>query len=86
MKRIVIPIKPFTFLQSIYILENDECRETNYCSIDDLTIRIFGLIDEYNIQNIDLVGSKTFLEGIKKDIQEYELTKYGKNKIKINIT
>ena len=45
---------------------------------------ILTLSKKYNINQIDLSGSKSYLEGIAKKIQEIEILTYNTNTLKFN--
>lgn len=45
---------------------------------------ILTLSKKYNINQIDLSGSKSYLEGIAKKIQETEILTYNTNTLKFN--
>ena len=45
---------------------------------------ILTLSKKYNINQIDLSGSKSYLEGIVKKIQETEILTYNTNTLKFN--
>lgn len=47
--------------------------------IEDISNIIFALSQEYNVNNVDLSGSKSYVEGIIKKIQNQERVKYNKN-------
>lgn len=45
---------------------------------------ILTLSKKYNVNQIDLAGSKGYLEGIAKKTKEKEMSKYNVSKLKIN--
>ena len=52
--------------------------------MNEIPDTIFDLSNVYNVHQIDLSGSKHFIEEIAKQIQEQEKNKYNKNELIIN--
>lgn len=85
MKKIVSVIKPFTISQNIFVYE-DGNKILNFDSpLGDLQNNLLEIAKKYRIEEIDLIGSKKYCGGIKKQIQEKELSKYNENKLVINL-
>lgn len=84
-KKIIALIKPFDMKQSLYVYEDENQIDSYSFAVNDINDVIFIFVDKYDIQYVDLVGPKQYVEGIKKKIKEAESTKYNKNKLKINI-
>lgn len=85
MKKIVGIIRPFDMTQNFYVYEDGNKLATETCRIIDLNEIVFNLADEYSVIQVDLVGPKQFNRGLGRKIKEAEMTKYGANKLEINI-
>lgn len=66
--QIVVSCKPFSFLQDVYIFTKEGIRMNVEVTISELPKKIVKIAKKYNINNIDLVGSESFLSKIKDDI------------------
>lgn len=85
MAKIIGILGPFNPTQTFVVYENGQKLAVVDTDIDNLYDTIFSLIDTYDIEQIDLTGPKNFSRGISKRFEEKELTKYSKNKVKINV-
>lgn len=85
MRKIVGIIKPFENFQKCYIYEDGQKLEETKFTLEELPKAIVSLSNQYQIENIDLTGSKNFSSGIKKFIEKEEILKNGKNILKINV-
>lgn len=85
MKKIVTIIKPFTYMQNLFVYEDGEKINTTSASLDDLPNLLINLVDKYETTDIQLIGNLKFLKGIKKDIEDAEITKYNKNMLNIEL-
>ena len=84
MKKIIGIIHPFDMYQTFYVYQDGNKIETIQIRMNEIPDTIFDLSNVYNIHQIDLSGSKHFIEGIAKQIQEQEKNKYNKNELIIN--
>lgn len=85
MKKIVTVIKPFTYMQNLFVYEDGEKINTTSTSLDDLPNLLIDLVDKYKTTDIQLIGNLKFLKGIKKNIEDVEITKYNKNMLNIEL-
>ena len=83
MREIVTVIKPFTYIQNIFVYENGNKINIVSTNIDDLPNKIIDLVDEYETSDIKLVGNSKFSKGIQEKIETAEMTKYNKNMLNI---
>ena len=81
MKKMVGIIHPFDINQTFYIYEDQNKIETIETQIDQIPEVVLKLSNTYNIYQVDLVGTRHFVEGIIKNIKEKENTQYNENKI-----
>lgn len=85
MKKIVSVIKPFTLVQNIFVYEDTDKIATYTANLNDIQNTLLKLTEEYQINNISLVGLKKFSKGIKEKIEQAEMIKYNENKIDIKL-
>ena len=80
MNQIAVRIKPFDFKQKISILKNGEefFEEIEFSNIEE---GLKGLCQKYDIETVDLFGSKSYTEHIKDKLVG---THFNNNKI-INV-
>lgn len=83
MKKIIGIIHPFDMQQMFYVYEDGNKLEVINTKIQNIPETIFSLSDKYNINDINLSGSKHYIKGLIKQIQEKEITKYNYNKLNI---
>jgi hypothetical protein len=85
MKKIVTVIKPFTLNQNVYVYEDNEIIDVNQVKLSDLQDTIVTMANEYEANDVTLVGAKKFSAGIKNKIKEVEMAKYNGNKLNIEV-
>ena len=85
MKKIVTVIKPFTLNQNVYVYEDNEIVDVNQVKLSDLQNTIVTMANEYESNDVTLVGAKKFSAGIKNKIKEVEMAKYNCNKLNIEV-
>ena len=85
MKKIVGVIRPITVTQNLFVYNDEECLESLTINLDDIPKVITSLASNYEVNDILLVGSKKFSEGIKNNIQK-EYNKYNSNILNIKLT
>lgn len=85
MKKIVTVIKPFTLKQNIYVYEDNEIIDVTQAELKDLEETIISKADEYQTPDVTLVGARKFSAGIKKKIENAEMTRYNKNQLNIEV-
>ena len=85
MRKIVSVIKPFIFEQNIIVYEDGNKIDVVACNVNELPNNILQLANQYELTNIELAGPTSYLKGIKKQIQELELTAYETNNLEIKI-
>lgn len=85
MRKIVSVIKPFIFEQNIIVYEDGNKIDIVACNVNELPNNILQLANQYELTNIELAGPASYLKGIKKQIQELELTAYETNNLEIKI-
>ncbi len=85
MKKIVSVIKPFILQQNIFVYEDGNKIDVIKSNLDNIENNLIDIAKKYDTKEIQLIGSKNFLSGIQKRIETAEMTKFGKNELKIKI-
>lgn len=85
MKKIVSIIKPFTINQNIFVYEDGNKIDVISAPLADIQKILVSTATQYEITDIELIGSKKYLSGIVNKVKEEEITQYNENKININI-
>lgn len=78
-------LQPFTMQQSFYVYDNGN--KIEICEVkdsNDIGNVVITLAEKYSINDVQLVGPLSYVEGIKNMIQKNEISKY--NEYKLNIT
>lgn len=68
MNSLIINFQPFDLKQNITIYIDNECKEHISAPIERINDIVFGLVNKYNIQNINLCGSKDYLSKFKAEL------------------
>lgn len=83
MDKIIVNFQPFTLKQKVSIYQGG-CRiKTVEVSQDRISDVVTGFSKEYNITNIDLIGSEAYLSKFKENI--LKTTSYKKEKYNVEI-
>lgn len=85
MKKIVSVIKPFIINQNIFVYEDGNKIDVLSVPLNDIQNILINTATKYEISDIELIGSKKYLNGIINKIQEEEVKQYNKNKLNIKI-
>ena len=85
MKKIVGIFKPLQLKQKIFVYEDGNKIESVEVLTKDIENTIFGLIEKYDIEKVDLTGPKQYVRGIVKHLEETKVVKYNKQSITFNI-
>ena len=85
MNKLVINIEPFLLMQKVYSYNDNGINKEIEMPTADLDAALFQLIEDNNIEELSIAGSKNYTQKIKENILEKELTKYGVNKINIKL-
>jgi len=85
MNKLVINIEPFLLMQKVYSYNDNGVNKEIEMPTADLDTTLFQLIEDNNIEELSIAGSKNYTQKIKENILEKELTKYGVNKINIKL-
>ena len=85
MNKLVINIEPFLLMQKVYSYNDNGVNKEIEMPTADLDTALFQLIEDNNIEELSIAGSKNYTQKIKENILEKESTKYGINKINIKL-
>ena len=76
MDRVVVTIHPFKLLQEVLVFKNQECIDKEEVGMDNITETIKKFCTKYNIDHVDLSGSKVYTVLIQDELTD--LSKYNK--------
>lgn len=86
MNKIVSVIRPFTIQQNVFVYNGSNTISVSVAEMDNIEKTILNLANEYDVNEVELVGAKKFTSGIKDKIVEAEMNKYNENKLNIKLT
>ncbi len=78
---ITVFIHTFVLKQEVCVYENGICKEIVKCTTPEVEKVLVGLMEKYNIYQVDMAGSRPYCFKIKEHLQ----SKYS-NKVGLNIT
>ena len=85
MKKIVSVIKPFVINQNVFVYEDGNKIDVISVPLDNIQDILINTATKYEITDIELIGSKKYLNGIVNKIKETEMSQYNEHKLNINI-
>ena len=85
MKKIVSVIKPFVVNQNVFVYEDGNKIDVVSTPLNDIQNIVINTATKYEVTDIELIGSKKYLNGIKNKIEEEEMTQYNEHKLNIKI-
>ena len=85
MKKIVSVIKPFVINQNIFVYEDGNKIDVLSAPLADIQKIIVNTAIKYELNDVELLGSKKYLAGIVNKIKEAEISQYNEHKLNINI-
>ena len=85
MKKIVSVIKPFVVNQNVFVYEDGNKIDVLSVPLNDIQNILVNTATQYEVTDIELIGSKKYLNGIINKIRETEINQYNENKLNIKI-
>ena len=85
MKKIVSVIKPFVVNQNVFVYEDGNKIDVLSVPLNDIQKILVNTDIHYEVTDIELIGSKKYLNGIVNKIKETEMSQYNEHKLNINI-
>lgn len=85
MKKIVSVIKPFVINQNVFVYEDGNKIDVLSVPLNDIQNILVNTAIQYEVTDIELIGSKKYLNGIVNKIKETEMSQYNEHKLNINI-
>lgn len=85
MKKIVSIIKPFVINQNVFVYEDGNKIDVLSVPLNDIQNILVNTATQYEVTDIELIGSKKYLNGIVNKIKETEMSQYNEHKLNINI-
>ena len=85
MKKIVSVIKPFIINQNIFVYEDGNKIDVLSVPLNNIQDLLIKTALQYEVNDIELIGSKKYLNGIINKIRETEINQYNEDKLNIKI-
>ena len=85
MKKIVSVIKPFVINQNVFVYEDGNKIDVLSVPLNDIQNILVNTATQYEITDIELIGSKKYLNGIVNKVRETEMSQYNEHKLNITI-
>ena len=85
MKKIVSVIKPFVINQNVFVYEDGNKIDVISVPLNDIQNILVNTATQYEVTDIELIGSKKYLNGIVNKIKETEISQYNEHKLNITI-
>ena len=85
MKKIVSVIKPFVVNQNVFVYEDGNKIDVLSVPLNDIQNILVNTATQYEVTDIELIGSKKYLNCIVNKIKETEMSQYNEHKLNINI-
>lgn len=77
MDRIIIRGDTTAPYQHIYVYKNGDRIDSTGVLFEDLAETVLACLEKYELTQIDLSGSRFYMEGIEKEIKNAAILKYG---------
>lgn len=84
MIKIIGLLNPFDLIQTCYVYQDGKNIEIMQGEMSEIPEIILTLSKKYNVSQVDLSGSKAYLEGIVKKTKEKEIPRYNMDTLKFN--
>lgn len=85
MKKIVSVIKPFVVNQNVFVYEDGNKIDVLSVPLNDIQDILVETATKYEVTDIELIGSKKYLNGIVNKVRETEMSQYNEHKLNITI-
>jgi hypothetical protein len=85
MKKIVSVIKPFVVNQNVFVYEDGNKIDVLSVPLNDIQDILVKTATKYEVTDIELIGSKKYLNGIVNKVKETEMSQYNEHKLNITI-
>ena len=81
MNKLIIRGEPVGPFQYVYANEDGKKVESIGIQIENLEDVVFALLKNYNINHIDLSGSRLYMEGIERMLKNAQINDYEKTEL-----
>lgn len=85
MKKLVSVIKPFIVNQNIFVYEDGNKIDVLSVPLNEIEKVLVDTATQYEAYEVELLGSKKYLNGIVNKIREIEISQYNENRLSIKI-
>ena len=79
---LLIRANPVDLKHRLYIFNGNIMLEAKECTLEELEQMAFSLIKKYNIEQVNLGGSKAYAEGLQRKLKEAGLMHYNISKLR----
>lgn len=85
MRKIIGKICPFSMEQPFFVYTGDELVARFSIKQDNFTEELLAAVEKYGAVQVDLTGSKSFNNGLKRQVEQSSKFKYNFSNIIINV-
>lgn len=85
MKKIIGIDRPFEMVKSFIVYEDGNKIDIATYTVEDRMDVLFALIEKHKVYQVDLVGPKKYMAGVKNQIEKAKMTKYENNNFELEI-
>lgn len=85
MKKIISIDRPFEMEKSFIVYEDGNKIDIASYTVEDRMEVLFALIEKHKVYQVDLVGPKKYMAGVKNQIEKAKMTKYENNNFELEI-
>lgn len=85
MKKIISIDRPFEMEKSFIVYEDGNKIDIATYTVENRTDVLFSLIEKHQVYQIDLVGPKKYMAGVKNQIEKAKMVKYKNNNFELEI-
>ena len=84
MDRIIVTLSPVERVHKVFMIKDGKLVDQCGVNVENLPEVVTMAADKYDITDVDLSGTKSYIEKIGTDIKEYNLTNYANKQLNIN--
>ena len=84
MYKLIIHGSPVAPYFQVGVFKNTELKAKKQTNFDNLHLVVLDYIIEYSITEVDLIGSKAYMQGVQQQIEKASNTHFDINNLKFN--
>lgn len=85
MKKIISIDRPFEMEKSFIVYEDGNKIDIATYTVENRMEVLFALIEKHKVYQVDLVGPKKYMAGVKNQIEKAKMAKYENNNFELEI-